>query len=161
MSLLPIQFQESAESRTHFFHALGGFINHHLSTMAENQEQMMPKEREIPVFTVLKNDCILKNIFVLDNPPPISSSSSAENVDQESEEEEVLLVGRHPDCNIKLEHPSISRFHLRIHSKPSSRSLFVTDLSSVHGTCISGKRIEPEVRIKLVLGDTLKPGGIE
>lgn len=98
--------------------------------MAENQE---PKEREIPVFTVLKNNCILKNIFLLDNPPPISSSSSllvAENVDLESEMEEILLVGRHPDCNIKLEHPSISRFHLRIHSKPSSRSLFVTDLSS-------------------------------
>ncbi|KAH6776720.1 hypothetical protein C2S52_014281 [Perilla frutescens var. hirtella] len=123
--------------------------------MAENQEQMKPKEREIPVFTVLKNDCILKNIFVLDNPPPISS---AENAEQESEAEDVLLVGRHPDCNIKLEHPSISRFHLRIHSKPSSRSLFVTDLSSVHGTCISGKRIEPEVRIKLVQGDTLKLG---
>ncbi|KAH6759436.1 hypothetical protein C2S51_019671 [Perilla frutescens var. frutescens] len=123
--------------------------------MAENQEQMKPKEREIPVFTVLKNDCILKNIFVLDNPPPISS---AENAEQESEAEDVLLVGRHPDCNIKLEHPSISRFHLRIHSKPSSRSLFVTDLSSVHGTCISGKRIQPEVRIKLVQGDTLKLG---
>lgn len=85
------------------------------------------------MFTVLKNNCILKNIFVLDNPPPISSSSSvleAGDSNQESDIEEILLVGRHPDCNIKLEHPSISRFHLRIHSKPSSRSLFVTDLSS-------------------------------
>ncbi|XP_057793446.1 FHA domain-containing protein PS1-like [Salvia miltiorrhiza] len=126
--------------------------------MAENQEQVRPKEREIPVFTVLKNNCILKNIFVLDNPPPISSSSSAEISGQESEREEILLVGRHPDCNIKLEHPSISRFHLRIHSMPSSRSLFVTDLSSVHGTCISGKRIEPGVTMELVPGDTLKLG---
>ncbi|KAI3445401.1 hypothetical protein Pfo_002066 [Paulownia fortunei] len=67
-------------------------------------------------------------------------------------------VGRHPDCNIKLEHPSISRFHLRIHSEHSSRSLFVSDLSSVHGTRISGKRIEPGVRMKLNEGDTLHLG---
>ncbi|KAG6388808.1 hypothetical protein SASPL_150244 [Salvia splendens] len=126
--------------------------------MAENQEQVEPKERQIPVFTVLKNCCILKNIFVLDNPPPISSSSSGEISGQKPEIEEVLLVGRHPDCNIKLEHPSISRFHLRIHSKPDSRSLFVTDLSSIHGTCISGKRIEPGITMELVPGDTLKLG---
>ncbi|KAL0326296.1 UNVERIFIED_CONTAM: FHA domain-containing protein PS1 [Sesamum radiatum] len=72
--------------------------------------------------------------------------------------EETLLVGRHPECNIKLEHPSISRFHLRIHSNPSSRSLFVTDLSSVHGTWISGKRIESGVRMKLNDSDTLRLG---
>ncbi|KAL6492825.1 hypothetical protein OROGR_032584 [Orobanche gracilis] len=121
-----------------------------------------PKEREIPVFTVLKNNCILKNIYLLDNPPSISPSPSSfqlpENIDQESEIEVILVVGRHPDCNIKLEHPSISRFHLRIHSKPSFRSLYVTDLSSVHGTWISEKRIEPDVRMKLNEGDTLRLG---
>ncbi|KAK4413288.1 FHA domain-containing protein PS1 [Sesamum alatum] len=130
--------------------------------MAENQEHTKPEEREIPVFTVLKNNCILKNIFLLDNPPSISSSSSslsvAKNADQEPEMEETLLVGRHPDCHIKLEHPSISRFHLRIHSIPSSRSLFVTDLSSVHGTWISGTRIEPGVRMRLNNSDTLRFG---
>ncbi|KAL6525212.1 hypothetical protein OROMI_030805 [Orobanche minor] len=130
--------------------------------MAEKQEQAKPKEREIPVFTVLKNNCILKNIFLLDNPPSISSSPSSfqlqENIDQESEIEVILVVGRHPDCNIKLEHPSISRFHLRIHTKPSFRSLYVTDLSSVHGTWISEKKIESGVRMKLNEGDTLRLG---
>ncbi|CAA0809903.1 FHA domain-containing protein PS1 [Striga hermonthica] len=124
--------------------------------MADNQEHANPKEREIPVFTVLKNNCILKNIFLLDNPPSVSVP---DNVDRESEMEEIILiVGRHPDCNIKLEHPSISRFHLHIHSKPSSRSLHVTDLSSVHGTWISENRVEPGVRMKLNEGDTLRLG---
>ncbi|KAL3638744.1 hypothetical protein CASFOL_016651 [Castilleja foliolosa] len=130
--------------------------------MAGNQEEAKPEEREIPVFTVLKNDCILKNIFLLNNPPSILSPPPpfpvSESVDQRPEIEEILVVGRHPDCNIKLEHPSISRFHLRIHSKPSSRSLYVTDLSSVHGSWISGKRIEPGVRMKLNEGDILKLG---
>lgn len=85
------------------------------------------EEKKIPVFTVLKNGAILKNIFLLDNPPSSSSSSSNQET---AEFEEILVVGRHPDCNITLEHPSISRFHLRIHSKPSSLSLSVTDLSS-------------------------------
>ncbi|XP_019180661.1 PREDICTED: FHA domain-containing protein PS1 isoform X2 [Ipomoea nil] len=109
------------------------------------------EERKIPVFTVLKNNAILKNIFLLDNP--------AFSEESEKELEEILVVGRHPECNITLEHPSISRFHLRIHSNPSSQSLSVIDLSSVHGTWIAGKRIEPGVRVKLQEGDTMQLGG--
>ncbi|CAI9778094.1 unnamed protein product [Fraxinus pennsylvanica] len=87
---------------------------------------------EIPVFTVLKNNSILKNIYLLDNPPSLPSSSVEFNskYGKESMKEETLLVGRHPDCNIALEHPSISRFHLRVHSNPSSHFLSVIDLNS-------------------------------
>lgn len=81
------------------------------------------EEKKIPVFTVLKNGAILKNIFLLENPTPAVISTKQDF-------EEILVVGRHPDCNIVLEHPSISRFHLRIHSSPSSHSLSVIDLSS-------------------------------
>ncbi|CAH9083701.1 unnamed protein product [Cuscuta epithymum] len=108
-------------------------------------------ERKIPVFTVLKNNAILKNIFLIDNQPLAEGSFK--------ESEEILLVGRHPDCHITLEHPSISRFHLRIYSQPSSQSLSVVDLSSVHGTWIGGKRIESGVRINLKEGDTMQLGG--
>ncbi|XP_073158575.1 FHA domain-containing protein PS1 [Henckelia pumila] len=129
--------------------------------MGDTGERLESKEREIPLFTVLKNNCILKNIYLLDNPPSLSprSSLTAKNGDQDSEIEETVVVGRHPDCSIKLEHPSISRFHLRITVKPSSRSLFVTDLSSVHGTWVLGKKIEAGVLIKLNEGDTLQLGG--
>ncbi|VFQ66049.1 unnamed protein product [Cuscuta campestris] len=108
-------------------------------------------ERTIPVFTVLKNNAILKNIFLIDNQPWVDESHN--------ESEEILAVGRHPDCDITLEHPSISRFHLRIYSKPSSQSLSVVDLSSVHGTWIAGKKIESGVRINLEEGDMMQLGG--
>ncbi|CAI9754325.1 unnamed protein product [Fraxinus pennsylvanica] len=116
---------------------------------------------EIPVFTVLKNNSILKNIYLLDNPPSLPSSSVEFNskYGKESMKEETLLVGRHPDCNIALEHPSISRFHLRVHSNPSSHFLSVIDLNSVHGTWISGKKIEPGVTVELKEGDTMQLGG--
>nr|XP_043617313.1 uncharacterized protein LOC122589136 [Erigeron canadensis] len=111
---------------------------------------MDDKMKQIPAFTVLKNGSILKNIFLL-------HKSSLE--DSDSVDEQILLVGRHPNCNITLEHPSISRYHLRIHSDPSSRSLYIVDLSSVHGTWVSGKKIEPGVNVRLKEGDTVKLGG--
>ncbi|KAJ8551265.1 hypothetical protein K7X08_000635 [Anisodus acutangulus] len=108
-------------------------------------DESIEEEKKIPVFTVLKNGAILKSIFLLDNPT--------------IQETEILVVGRHPDCNITLENPSISRFHLRIHSKPSHHSLSVTDLSSVHGTWISGKKIESGVRVELKEVDRMQLGG--
>ncbi|XP_016503268.1 FHA domain-containing protein PS1-like [Nicotiana tabacum] len=131
--------------------------------MAENQESLgkpnlqTELEKKIPVFTVLKNGAILKNIFLLDNPPPITTTSIEET--KPDFEEILLVVGRHPDCNIVLEHPSISRFHLRIHSNPSTHSLSLIDLSSVHGTWISGNKIEPGVRVDLKEGDKMQLGG--
>ena len=86
------------------------------------------KERKIPVFTVIKSGAILKNIFVINKPQEMEYEEDPHN--QELETEEILIVGRHPDCTIMLTHPSISRFHLQIHSKPSSQKLSVLDLSS-------------------------------
>ncbi|MBA0650759.1 hypothetical protein Goklo_018141 [Gossypium klotzschianum] len=111
------------------------------------------KEMKIPVFTVVKNGAILKNIFV------ISKSRYMEDGEESETPEEVLIVGRHPDCNIMLTHPSISRFHLQIHSRPTSLKLSVLDLSSVHGTWVSGKKIDPGVAVELNEGDTIKLGG--
>lgn len=85
------------------------------------------REKTIPVFTVLKNDAILKNIFVVNSR---DFSSPERNGNAEDEVEQTLIVGRHPDCDILLTHPSISKYHLQIRSLPSRQKLFVTDLSS-------------------------------
>ncbi|KAI3991429.1 hypothetical protein MKX01_006728 [Papaver californicum] len=112
-------------------------------------------EKKIPVLTVLKKGSIVKNIY-LDN---LLIPGEDDSVLVGGEEEEVIfIVGRHPDCNIMLEHPSISRFHLKIYSKTSSKSLSVMDLSSAHGTWISDQKIEPQVRVDLNEGDTLRLG---
>ncbi|KAK4859415.1 hypothetical protein QYF36_005019 [Acer negundo] len=117
------------------------------------------EERKIPVFTVTKNGAILKNIFVVNNPPSPPSVSDTKSEKEYGDEDEILTVGRHPDCHIMLTHPSISRFHLQIHSKPSSQKLSVIDLSSVHGTWVSEKKLEPRVPVELNEGDTIRVGG--
>ncbi|KAK9095924.1 hypothetical protein Sjap_021421 [Stephania japonica] len=121
-------------------------------------------ERAIPVFTVLKSGSLFKNIFLLDDPsliPQPNLSKSDENGEILANrwvEEEILIVGRHPDCNIVLEHPSISRFHLRIHSKPAMKKLWIVDLSSAHGTWVSDRKIKAQVRVELNEGDTMRFG---
>ncbi|GMH00314.1 hypothetical protein Nepgr_002153 [Nepenthes gracilis] len=131
--------------------------------MAEHKKdirQPSSTDSKIPVFTVLKNGTVLKNIFLITTPPlsdEIQEDAGGKKAHQDLEE--TLLIGRHPDCHIRLEHPSISRFHLRIYFKPSSKHLTVTDLSSVHGTWISGQMIEPKMRMELNEGDTLRIGG--
>ncbi|KAB5548034.1 hypothetical protein DKX38_011440 [Salix brachista] len=89
---------------------------------------------------------------------PASSDPSIENEENIQETEEILTFGRHPDCNIVLNHPSIRRFHLQINSKAFSQKLFVTDLSSDHGTWNPGKKI-PGLRVELNEEDTIKVGG--
>ena len=94
------------------------------------EEQWLP-EKTILVFTVLKNSAILKNIFVVNSRDFSSPERNGSTVsDDDGEVEEILVVGRHPDCDILLTHPSISRFHLEIRSISSRQKLFVTDLSS-------------------------------
>ncbi|CAH8254140.1 unnamed protein product [Arabidopsis lyrata] len=123
------------------------------------EEQRVP-EKTIPVFTVLKNGAILKNIFVVNSRDFSSPERNGSTVsDDDDEVEEILVVGRHPDCDILLTHPSISRFHLEIRSISSRQKLFVTDLSSVHGTWVRDLRVEPHTCIEVEEGDTIRIGG--
>ncbi|XP_061346303.1 FHA domain-containing protein PS1-like [Gastrolobium bilobum] len=106
------------------------------------EEEEEEEEERIPVLTVLKNNAIIKNIFIINN----------------NKKEDTIVVGRHPDCNIVLTHPSVSRFHLKIRSAPSSRTLSLLDLSSVHGTWVCGRKLEPGVSVDLKEGDTFTVG---
>ncbi|KAF9608489.1 hypothetical protein IFM89_009855 [Coptis chinensis] len=128
--------------------------------MAEEDQE----EKKIPIFTVLKKGLIFKNIILLDKntSPPLNPDNqpikSVENHTPDNEDEQVLIIGRHPDCNIMLTHPSISRFHVQIVLQPSLQKLFVIDLSSVHGTWVSDQKIEPQVLVELKEGDVLRLG---
>ncbi|KAK2457754.1 forkhead-associated (FHA) domain-containing protein [Trifolium repens] len=111
-----------------------------------NQE---PEQSIIPVLTVFKNKSILKNIFIV-----LNNNDNDDN----NNNDHTLLVGRHPNCNIVLTHPSISRFHLQIRFTPSSRSISLLDLSSVHGTWVSGRKLEHGVSVELKEGDSFQLG---
>lgn len=122
--------------------------------MAEKKDnKSMEEEKKIPVFTVLKNGSIFKNIFLLDSPPPISEPKLIESSENSNtscqEKDEILLIGRHPDCNIMLEHPSIGRLHLRICLQPTLQKLSVMDLSSGNSFPLASTFVPPSIQICL------------
>ncbi|CAM8930733.1 unnamed protein product [Rhodiola kirilowii] len=90
----------------------------------------------------------------------IRTSGNSSNSLEERDRDAILTIGRHPNCSIVLSHLSISRFHLQIRSKPSVGKLSVTDLSSVRGTWVSGKRIKSRDSVELKEGDEQRMGGV-
>ncbi|WVZ54046.1 hypothetical protein U9M48_004912 [Paspalum notatum var. saurae] len=117
----------------------------------------------IAAFAVSKGGVVLKHIFLNAPPPPEATTTAAARGDgdggEEEEEDPPVMVGRHPDCHVLVDHPSVSRFHLQLRCRRQQRRITVTDLcSAVHGTWVSGRRIPPSTPVDLAAGDTLRLG---
>ncbi|XP_021316557.1 FHA domain-containing protein PS1 [Sorghum bicolor] len=113
----------------------------------------------IAAFAVAKGGVVLKHIF-LNAPPPEAATTRGRGAEDSEDEEEdpPVMVGRHPDCHVLVDHPSVSRFHLELRCRRRQRLITVTDLCSVHGTWVSGRRIPPNTPVDLATGDTLRLG---
>jgi ABC-type multidrug transport system ATPase subunit len=57
-----------------------------------------------------------------------------------------LVVGRAPDCDVCLPHPSVSRYHARFERRDGS--LYLADLGSVNGVWLNGRRLAEGVTVK-------------
>lgn len=93
---------------------------------------------------VLKNGCIISNIDLTSKP--------------------FHVFGRLPNCDVSLEHPSVSRYHAVIQYKTSDNSnsekgFYIYDLGSTHGTTVNKSRIEPKRYYRLRVGYVFKFGG--
>lgn len=66
-----------------------------------------------------------------------------------------LLVGRTPDNDLSIDHPLISRHHVRFNRSGSRWT--VTDLGSTNGTYVNGQRITAPA--SLAIGDVVDLGG--
>ena len=65
------------------------------------------------------------------------------NGDRFSLTESVISVGRHPDCNLVLADPNVSRNHAEI--RPEGERFAVIDLGSTNGTRVNGVRIDRQL----------------
>jgi hypothetical protein len=75
------------------------------------------------------------------------------NGDRFSLTESVISVGRHPDCNLVLADPNVSRNHAEI--RPDGDRFAVVDLGSTNGTRVNGVRVDKQ---QLQDGDELSFG---
>jgi two-component system, NtrC family, response regulator AtoC len=70
-------------------------------------------------------------------------------------DEGIISVGRSPDANIRIENPSVSRLHVRLHLGPVVR---VEDLGSANGSRMSGERLRPNELTVLPPGHVVEIG---
>lgn len=93
---------------------------------------------------VLKNGCIVSTIDLTSKP--------------------FHVFGRLPNCDVSLEHPSVSRYHAVIQYKTSDTSnsekgFYIYDLGSTHGTTVNKSPLEPRRYYRLRVGYVFKFGG--
>ncbi|XP_075554872.1 kanadaptin [Dermacentor variabilis] len=92
-------------------------------------------------FQVLKGGVIVSN-FPLDKP--------------------YLVIGRKDDCDIVLEHPSISRYHAVVQfrtGEPGTSGFYLYDLDSTHGTSVNKLQVRARSYKRLRVGYLVKFGG--
>lgn len=76
-----------------------------------------------------------------------------------------IIVGRKDDCDIVLEHPSISRYHavvqFRVGEEPRASGFYLYDLDSTHGTYVNKQsaRVRAQSYKRLKVGHMVKFGG--
>jgi two-component system response regulator AtoC len=67
-----------------------------------------------------------------------------------------VRLGRSSQCEIQIDHPTISRIHVCIEVSPPR----VRDLGSQNGTDLSGRRLEPQTPEPFTVGDIIRLGGV-
>lgn len=75
-----------------------------------------------------------------------------------------VVVGRLASCDIRLEHPSISRYHCILQYGEdvidrTGKGWHLFDLGSTHGTKLNKRRIPPKQYIRIRVGHVLQFGG--
>ncbi len=66
-----------------------------------------------------------------------------------------LTIGRSPDCDVVVEHPSISRQHAIFHVEDGYA---IEDLGSSNGTRVRGESLQPGQRCTLSMGESVDLG---
>ncbi|XP_028969212.1 kanadaptin [Galendromus occidentalis] len=89
-------------------------------------------------------------------------------VTEEKLEKNYVVIGRHQDCDIVLEHPSISKFHavLQFRRPPADapeaaeklKGFYLYDLGSTHGTQLNKEPIDRKSYHRLKVGHQFKFG---
>ncbi|PVU94613.1 hypothetical protein BB561_002395 [Smittium simulii] len=101
-----------------------------------------PQNRAEPAraytFDVLKNGSLLETLAI-------------------SIEQDYFVVGRLPNCDFPLDHPSISRYHAVIQFCKNEQA-FIYDLGSTHKTFINKKELSPRKLHLIQLGDQIRFG---
>ncbi|XP_050509875.1 kanadaptin [Diabrotica virgifera virgifera] len=94
-------------------------------------------------FDVLKNGVIIETVNLMEKP--------------------FWVFGRFVNCDIIMQHPTISRYHAvlqyrREGSETDVPGFYIYDLGSTHGTFLNKNRLKPKIFVRIQVGHMLKFG---
>ena len=69
-----------------------------------------------------------------------------------------VTFGRHPECDVVIDHPSSSRLHCVVQFKKDSNDVFAFDPGSTHGTFVNKRRLKKRMHAPIFVGDQIKFG---
>jgi len=84
---------------------------------------------------------------------PAAGFSFVGQAPQKVDEKVSLLIGRHPDCDLVIDSPKVSRWHARVEGEDGT--FWLTDLDSLNGTFLNGRQI---TRAQITEGDQIQIG---
>lgn len=87
----------------------------------------------------------------------IERGENAEDMREIPIEESEFLIGRGPDCDLRLPVASVSRHHCLLNVKADGVS--VSDLGSANGTFVNGQRVRSQTALQT--GDLLAVGSCQ
>src|SRR4051812_44129602 len=64
------------------------------------------------------------------------------------------LIGKEPQCRVRLDHPAVSRRHAVLEVRGDE--WFLTDLGSRNGTFVNGQRLEGSGGVPVAHGDQIR-----
>jgi pSer/pThr/pTyr-binding forkhead associated (FHA) protein len=67
-----------------------------------------------------------------------------------------VLIGREADCDVRIDHPAVSRHHAAISAAEETAT--IEDLGSRHGTRVNGRALTPQKIAELRAGDVIHIG---
>jgi hypothetical protein len=77
---------------------------------------------------------------------------------KEKSENAFVAFGRHPSCDVVIEHPSSSRLHCVLQFKEDAKEMFAFDPGSTHGTFVNKRKLKKGVYAPIFVGDQIKFG---
>ena len=77
---------------------------------------------------------------------------------KEKSENAFVAFGRHPSCDVVIEHPSSSRLHCVLQFKKDAKEMFAFDPGSTHGTFVNKRKLKKGVYAPIFIGDQIKFG---
>ena len=102
--------------------------------------------------TLIVGEKVAENIS--QNKKPSNSAEGVKSLLQYLSGKDEIKIGRSPECDVVLEHTSVSRVHATVR-KTSSGKYLITDLGSLNGTFVNNRKVtsaEVSAKDKIFIG---------